>query len=547
MNLVQPDAFIRDCHTSQETSALAPFSDNSSEVDQVGIEEEDETHLEQFFERVPNNRRAYAAADLPSQLALLDAAEELPRLSPLPHADDGQILGFAPDALCTQAGVEEAIYTANPRNDYNKVDVMSACWNDRTVTLSYDGVISESGSDLTNGPVDQIIGQASHPLSSCHAVVSRHDDDRLSSSSLELIALNGLHRTGHLFNVIVPKVNALKHLSQYVVHCVAATRDAWNTSQALPQRFISSISDELAKREQTLSVEVALTHQAVTGSILPEVREWLSEEVQERGHKRWDAAVVNGYSHIIDLVHTHLLPALDHASIVASQLRGLSRMEPPVPPMKIPSRNLSRILTDLDNLRLISHRVLEYAGEELCSFRVFSTWLQLQITITRAEPNSTAANDAAEKAAGVDCGLLLPYIEGPLRLSQLNYILGRSSEEISEALRRPGDQLKKWLLIRILEKHDKEAMQPKQRQDGGSVEAVNALWQALMLRDGIDDVVDASHEGFRKGMESTGRIILGGRPIALQTDQLNRIGDVRMIVEVGVATWTFCQRKRMFF
>lgn len=513
------------------TSPILAKDVNRLKLDQLRIDRNNPATLEAIFERVPDEDLIHVVADLPRRLALIKPDEDLPHLNFLPYIEDSALLKLSREAFANQAAVEWNLYNRSKDDVFlNVCDVMTACWDDEVVSTVCSGLLCEFTSPQIS--IGTVIEQASHPFSSCHAILSRDTSKHCIPMSLQVLGLNAPARTGALFNLITSTSSTLEQLANYVVHCVAAIRAAWRTCQDLPQRFAANINEELAKRKRPETLEAALLHQAVTGSPFPEVREWLAEELQERGYKRWDSAVVNGYTQVIELVHTQLLPALDHAALNSSRLRGLSRKEPRYPLFDVETRYLTRIHSDLDSMRLISHRVLEYANTELQSFRSFSTWLHLQITIVRAEPNSTAANDAAEKAAGLDCGAILSYIEGPLMKSQLNYVLGRPTKEVCEALRRPGDQLKRWLLLRILTKHDKDAMQPKSRDEGGTVEAVNLLWQALMLRDSVAAVVPAAVMGFEHDTEVSGKILLEDHAFALQSPEGTRIGDMRMVTEV---------------
>lgn len=70
-------------------------------------------------------------------------------------------------------------------------------------------------------------------------------------------------------------------------------------------------------------------------------------------------------------------------------------------------------------LRLLAHVALTYAGEEHRQFEQFSKWLRHEIDIQATDPNSASAQETREKDIGLDYGLLLTYIEGPLENSKL--------------------------------------------------------------------------------------------------------------------------------
>jgi len=70
-------------------------------------------------------------------------------------------------------------------------------------------------------------------------------------------------------------------------------------------------------------------------------------------------------------------------------------------------------------MRLLAHIALTYAGEERRQFEQFSKWLRHEIDIQATDPNSASAQETRERDVGLDYGLLLAYIEGPLEHSKL--------------------------------------------------------------------------------------------------------------------------------
>lgn len=232
-------------------------------------------------------------------------------------------------------------------------------------------------------------------------------------------------------------------------------------------------------------------------------------------------SVETGYSTIQDMVHGYLLPAIDRASVNASRLRALSRT-PDIPMFDVDETLLSRILQDLDILRLLGHSILTHAGNEMRQFKVFSDWLATQVKLLGAEAGSPTATEAAEKAAGVDYAQLLPYITGPLTKSQLNIFLGRTTDSIRKALRRIKYPRDKKIIVRMLDRHRKEATQPT----GPAVELINLLYQVLCLGDSCQEVIVRVPEGFARHTEIV-------RDVVLEKSGMSETRDMRMIYEVS--------------
>ena len=99
--------------------------------------------------------------------------------------------------------------------------------------------------------------------------------------SLQLTYFDALKQSGRYFQFVEHKSRELRLLCAYVLQCVAAIRDAWNSGQEIPSRFISIVRETL-KEENFIDVDAALYHQAVTEDALGPVREWLMDTVQDR-------------------------------------------------------------------------------------------------------------------------------------------------------------------------------------------------------------------------------------------------------------------------
>lgn len=128
------------------------------------------------------------------------------------------------------------------------------------------------------------------------------------------------------------------------------------------------------------------------------------------------------------MTHENIIPALDRTSIVVSMLRGLARYTGSSTIINVPPEELSNILDTLRCLRLLAHNVLIYAGEERRQFAAFSKWLRYEIDTQATDPTSQSAEEAAERDPGIDHGLLLAYIPGPLTDSKLGPFLRRQAD-----------------------------------------------------------------------------------------------------------------------
>jgi len=192
---------------------------------------------------------------------------------------------------------------------------------------------------------------------------------------------------------------------------------------------MSNVNESMAEEKQPLNLIQSLYHTCLTGDCPSAIQEWLKDQLGERGHKRWEQAVSMGYSKVLDIAHNHFLPALDHASLTASRLRSLSRT-PDIPIFVVNEKPLTDILSLLDICRILAHTILSVTAEESRMFRVFSSWLQLLIQHTSAEPDSATAQETADKMAETDYPKLLAYITGAMSQSRLSPFLETSTEVV---------------------------------------------------------------------------------------------------------------------
>ncbi|KAL8675570.1 MAG: hypothetical protein Q9168_000082 [Polycauliona sp. 1 TL-2023] len=190
------------------------------------------------------------------------------------------------------------------------------------------------------------------------------------------------------------------------------------TSQDLPSRFMRNINETLLEKSDCTWVN-ACYHLAATGHCYPEVKEWLVDELGERGHKRWDKAIHAGYENVRRLTHESLLPALERLSVLVSRLRGLSRFHSSDFSLGLSTLELDNMLDSVNCLQLLAHQLLKCAVSELQQFAAFSTWLRHEIEKQAADPTSASAQEIAEKDMSFDHCSILDYIQGAMQHTQM--------------------------------------------------------------------------------------------------------------------------------
>lgn len=209
------------------------------------------------------------------------------------------------------------------------------------------------------------------------------------------------------------------------------------------------VGETLAEQEEMGLVE-SLYHLAATGHCPPTIKEWLVEQLTERGHKRWDHAVTLGYSKMVEITHENLLPALDRCAILLSSLRGLASYHEDTGVFDVAPSRFTMALDVVHNLRLLSHNLLFIVSQERKLFSSFSKWLRHEID-TQGADSAPAGEENGTQDAGLDFEQVLSYIRGPLLASQARPFVGFSDADSSalEEVIEPLEISKQMDLLRL--------------------------------------------------------------------------------------------------
>ncbi|KAK6822583.1 anaphase-promoting complex component Cut20/Apc4 [Apiospora arundinis] len=230
--------------------------------------------------------------DLPRELTFLEIETALPKISPLP-ASGGS--GDDMYVFTTRASLE-FLFRPLSSGSSDEVDVMIVGSDDGSIHLSiYDSFVI--GTFQFKAPKDKtplkLSAHASHPYVSTHSLIFRSAAD--GGSNLLYVQMRMLYE--------------------------------WQATRELPGKFLNSINETLkeAGKYGEMDIGQAMYHSVVTGHTFPEVKEWLVDQLAERGHKRWDKAVVSGLEGLRALVHENFLPSLERIALILSRLLGIAR------------------------------------------------------------------------------------------------------------------------------------------------------------------------------------------------------------------------------
>ncbi|KAI9831026.1 MAG: hypothetical protein M1819_005264 [Sarea resinae] len=356
-----------------------------------------------------------AELDLPRDLALLDIEGALPKLSVLPSGTKND------EIFSSRASMDSVFHSASNMPD-NAVDALIVGLQSGKIHLTIYNSFEIGTFDLAQfehfRDGSKPILHSSHPYSSTHALLVEGSSSTPSELFFVPLDLKFISSSGRYLSLLASKSTQLQNLLRYILEIEAQMESGWKSSQDLPNRFIRNVNESLSEKSQCDLVQAAY-HLALTGNCFPAMKEWLVDELTERGHKRWEKAVIAGYEDIRRLVHENLLPALERCNVVVSRLRGLSRYRESALVTELSTLELNKVLDTIRCMNLLAHNIMAVAGMELRQFMAFSSWLRHEIDVQATDPASSSADEIAEKDAMIDYAKVLEYIQGALTKSKL--------------------------------------------------------------------------------------------------------------------------------
>ncbi|KAF2969264.1 hypothetical protein GQX73_g4344 [Xylaria multiplex] len=381
------------------------------------------------------------AADLPRELTFLEIETALPKLSPLP-ASGGS--GDDTFVFTTRASLE-FLFRPFSQDDSDKVDVMIVGTDDGQIHISiYDSFFIGSfryslPPSLGKQAELQLCGCASHLELSTHVLVFKPStDDKAKTLYLVPIDLTFINSSPESLSLLASKTTTLQKLLRYVKQVQIHMLHEWQSTRELPNRFLNSINEALRESGAygEMNIGQAMYHSVVTGHTFPEVKEWLVDQLAERGHKRWDKAVVTGLQALRSLVHENFLPVLERISILLSRLLGIARFHESKAEIGFTSAQITKVMDIVSCLMLVGNKILLVVMEELELFHAFSIWLRHEIDNLAS---SSTTEDLTEKDATMEHSKILAYIQQYMPASPLRFYLSNVTMEDIKRDRKLAD------------------------------------------------------------------------------------------------------------
>ncbi|KAL2141101.1 hypothetical protein VTI28DRAFT_2791 [Corynascus sepedonium] len=364
------------------------------------------------------------AVDLPRELVFLDVDTALPKLSPLPAG------GSANDMfLFSSMASLETVFRPCQTEDADDVHVMVVGTANGGIHLSLNDsfVIGTLRYPNHGDEILQLCGHSSRAETSTHMLLLQPQTGDGTKLYLVPMCLGFLDHSPINLSLLASKTTSLQNLLRYLKATLSHMTSEWQSTRDLPKRFMAGVEDDLNKLPSgNMTVVQALYHTAATGYVFEPMKEWLLETLGDRGHKRWEKAVISGLTGLRDLVHGSFIPALERCGVILSRLLGIARFYSSEDDIGFNEDQINKLTDIVACLMTVAHKVLTTVMDELEQFSAFSIWLRLEID---RQGSSSVAEELSEKEATMDYPRVLSYIQHYLANSPLALHLDEVSKE----------------------------------------------------------------------------------------------------------------------
>jgi anaphase-promoting complex subunit 4 len=372
-----------------------------------------------------------AKADLPRELARIEIDASLPKLSTLPStgADD--------DIFSTRQSVDAIFHAqsgeaAVARGGVDTVDVLVRVIGECVLLVSvFDSFVVGTVDIVQALPKGlqalRVVHEASHPLLTAHYLaVAAHADGLAEISkapeSLHLLSLDlrFISQTSYILPLVVGKATQLQNLLRYILQISDQLSAEVRTAFDLPSRFVENINETLAEEDENLNFMSEAYRLIITGMCHDKFREWLVDQVGDRGLKRWEKAVGDCLDMIRRITIECLAPAVERAEIVLSRLDGLSRFADIASKLGLEEKSIRAVREVLDALTIHCEDMLRDACTEIREFAAFMRWLKWETEVQTLGEDSERAEEMRESYTGeAEIRIVLDYIESAMKTSRL--------------------------------------------------------------------------------------------------------------------------------
>ncbi|EXJ61800.1 hypothetical protein A1O7_02230 [Cladophialophora yegresii CBS 114405] len=397
------------------------------------------TSLDQILSlRADVEKLLHLQADLPHYLSTVDIETSLPKLATLPPTG----VGVDDDVFSSRGSVDVIFHGGGDDDPGGKggVNVLmvglsdeSGCKVHLRIFDAFEvGTVDVRGV-LPEGRAARAVRIESHPfLSTIFLVVEMASANGAGDSSLHLLGLDlsFIPQTGLNLALVSKKAtqlgNLLRYISQVQMQLVAEVKAAFD----LPTKFLRNVNESLAEAEEGADFVFVAHHLAVTGDCDPKLKEWLVDEVGERGLKRWEKAVGDCFEVVRRMTSECLVPALERCLIVLSRLDGLARFGPTSSKLGLDEKSIAKVTETVDSMGILAEDLLIDVDLEMREFAAFMKWLKWECEVEALEEGSERAAELRESWTGEgELKMVLEYVIGAMKESRLKKYLVKGEEE----------------------------------------------------------------------------------------------------------------------
>ncbi|RKF82568.1 Anaphase-promoting complex subunit 4 [Golovinomyces cichoracearum] len=410
-------------------------------------------HIEKYFQSDEYLGQASDLPDLPRELSLISIETSLPKLSTLPSG------GESDEIFCSRSSLDALFNPFDPK-DNKAVDVLIFGTKEGKIhIIIYDSFfIGSFDSPAVSDGSSYLVLHAAQQQSSTHALILKpHESENIYFVAMDLRFISA---PGGNLSLLASRSTALQNLLRYIHQVQLLLITEWKSSRELPSKFLRNINEKLGEKYQCDIVQ-ALCHSLATGHIFQSVKEWLMDEVSERGHKRWDKAVMTGLENLKRVVHENMLPALERFSIILSRFFGISKFEHnSEETIGFTSQQITLLMESVACLHLISSKILMQVVDEIELFTSFSAWLRYLLDQLASGSNLT--DDTNEKESSIDHNKVLLYLQTSMTSSVLTDHFVQSSQPNSEEQENTENSSTKFCGDVLFKTIDQELKKQKQ-------------------------------------------------------------------------------------
>ncbi|EXJ92659.1 hypothetical protein A1O3_01211 [Capronia epimyces CBS 606.96] len=372
------------------------------------------------------------AADLPQALSAIDIEDSLPKLATLPP------LGAAvdDDVFSSRASIDAIFHSdgssGSAGSGVGDVDALlvgmqteeGGCAVNLKIFDSFEvGTIEVEGRLRSRVGTRHVVGFGGHPfLSTVFVVVEHSNPHETPDSSLHLISLDlsFITQTGRNLPLVARKATRLANLLRYIAQIQTQLRLEVKAAFDLPARFLHNIDESLAEGDPNADFVYAAHHLAVTGECLPRLKEWLVDEVGERGLKRWEKSVGDCLDLVRRMTSQNLMPALETCQAILSRLDGLAKYGPTSSKLGLDEKVVGRVRETVDALTILAEDLLLDVGTEIKEFTAFMKWMKFECEVEALEEGSERAEELRESWTGEsEIMMVLEYVSGAMKETRL--------------------------------------------------------------------------------------------------------------------------------